>query len=106
MLSDPLWPFGLVTSTVTAPAAAGRVVAVMVVLLTTVVLMASVPPNVADAPATKFVPVMVTEVPPLSVPEEGETDTTVGAPLVTTGASNVAICMTQGPELPSGALAL
>ena len=105
-LRIPLWPFGLVTKTVTAPAVAGRVVAVMIVLLTKVTLLASVPPNVAAAPETKFVPVMVTEVPPLSEPDEGETDNTVGRLVVLTPASNVAICMTQFPDVLSGALAL
>jgi hypothetical protein len=106
LLSDALWSFGLVTNTVTAPAVAARVIAVMEVLLTTVTSLASVPPNVAAAPETKFVPVMVTKVPPLSEPDEGETDNTVGRLVVITPDSNVVICMTQFPEPLSGAVAL
>jgi hypothetical protein len=39
------------------------------------------PPIVTSAPATKFVPVMVTEVPPLVEPELGEIPVTVGGPV-------------------------
>jgi hypothetical protein len=50
----------------------------MVVLLTTTTLVAAVPPNVAVAPATKFVPVIVTAVPPAVEPLFGDTLLTVG----------------------------
>src|ERR1035441_5093136 len=56
------------TATVTAPAAWAGVVAVMVVLFTTVTPVAAVPPNVTVAPAAKFVPVIVTAVPPAGGP--------------------------------------
>src|SRR5262249_19806235 len=59
----PLCP-PTVTTTVTAPAACAGVVAVIVVLFTTTTLVAAVPPNVTVAPAAKFVPVIVTAVPP------------------------------------------
>jgi hypothetical protein len=48
------------------------------VLLTTVMLVATKDPNATLAPARKFVPVMVTEVPPLVVPVLGDTEVTVG----------------------------
>ena len=49
------------------------------VLLTTVTLVAAVPPRVTVAPARKPVPVMVTAVPPAVVPDVGEIELTVGA---------------------------
>ena len=74
----PLCPPELVTVTVAVPALPAGVVAVMVVLLTTVTLVAAVEPNVTVAPAAKFVPVMVTTVPP-------EVDPLFGLMLVTVG---------------------
>jgi hypothetical protein len=54
-------------------------VAVIVVLFTTTTLLAAAPPNVAVAPAAKFVPVIVTAVPPAADPLFGDTLVTVGA---------------------------
>jgi hypothetical protein len=51
---------------------------VIVVLFTTVTFVAAVPPNVTVAPAAKFVPVIVTAVPPAVVPLLGLTLLTVG----------------------------
>jgi hypothetical protein len=73
----PLCPF-IVTATATAPAACAGVVAVIVVLLLTTTLVAAVPPNVTVAPVAKFVPVIVTAVPPAVVPLFGLTLVTVG----------------------------
>jgi hypothetical protein len=64
--------------TVTAPALPAGVVAVMVVLFTTATFFAAVPPNVTVAPAPKFVPVIVTDVPPAVDPLFGDTLLTVG----------------------------
>jgi hypothetical protein len=55
------------------------VVAVIDVLFTTVAAVAAVPPTLTVAPAWNPVPVMVTAVPPLIVPEFGEMEVTVGA---------------------------
>ena len=66
------------TVTVTAPALPAGVVAVMLVLLTTTTFVAAVPPNVTVAPATKFVPVIVTAVPPAVDPLFGLTLLNVG----------------------------
>ena len=52
------------------------------VLLATAMPVAAVPSNVAVAADRKPVPVMVTGVPPLVVPDVGEIDVTVGAGLV------------------------
>jgi hypothetical protein len=49
----------------------------MVVLLTTVTLVAGVEPKVTAAPDWKFVPFIWTEVPPEIVPELGEMEATV-----------------------------
>jgi hypothetical protein len=90
----PLCVSGLVTVTVTAPAACAAVVAVMVVLFTTTTFVAPVPPRLAVAPFTKFVPLIVTAVPPATGPLFGFTPVTVGAGNKL-AALNVAICMTQ-----------
>ncbi len=63
----------------TAPAPCAGVVAVIVVLLTTLTFVAAVKPILTLAPATKPVPLIVTEVPPAVVPEFGEMPLTVGA---------------------------
>jgi hypothetical protein len=68
----------LVTVTVTGPALPAGVVAVIEVLLTTTTLVAAAPPNVTVAPDAKFVPVIVTAVPPDIEPVFGETLLTVG----------------------------
>jgi hypothetical protein len=68
----------LVTVTVTAPTLPGGVVAVIVVLFTTTAVVAAAPPNVTVAPAAKFVPVIVTAVPPATGPLFGATLVTVG----------------------------
>lgn len=54
----------VVTVTVTAPELPAGVVAVTLVLFTTTTFVAAALPNVTTAPAAKFVPVMVTAVPP------------------------------------------
>ena len=100
----PACPLGLVTVTVAAPALPAGVVAVIEVLLTTTTLVAAVPPNVTVAPLAKFVPVIVTAVPPDVGPLLGLTPLTVG-----TGpeaAEKVTICMTQGPAEVNVAVAL
>jgi hypothetical protein len=73
----PLCPF-TVTVTVTAPAVPAGVVAVIDVALTTVTFVAAVLPNVTVAPLAKFVPVIVTDVPPEASPLFGLTLVTVG----------------------------
>jgi hypothetical protein len=67
-----------VTVTVTAPTLPAGVVAVIDVLLTTTTFVAAALPNVTVAPATKFVPVIVTAVPPAVDPLFGLTLLTVG----------------------------
>jgi hypothetical protein len=51
---------------------------VMVVLLVTTTFVAAVPPNVTAAPVAKFVPVIVTAVPPAVPPLFGDTLLTAG----------------------------
>jgi hypothetical protein len=67
-----------VTVTVAAPALPAGVVAVIDVVLTTTTLVADILPNVTVAPAAKFVPVIVTAVPPAVVPLAGFMLLTVG----------------------------
>jgi len=100
----PLPPPVFVTVTVTAPALPAGVVAVIVVLFTTVTPVAAALPNVTVAPVAKFVPVIVTDVPPPVEPLFGLTPLTVGiGPVI---AENVAICITHGPDPVSVAVAL
>lgn len=73
----PVWPL-TVTFTVTVPAAFAGVVAVICVLLVTTTFVAAAVPNVTVAPDAKFVPLIVTAVPPAVVPLFGETLLTVG----------------------------
>src|SRR5207302_1722733 len=54
-------------------------VTVIEVAETTLTLVPAGPPKLTVAPVMKFVPVIVTEVPPLAGPEVGLTDDTVGA---------------------------
>src|ERR1700682_6419533 len=75
----PLCASALVTVTFTAPAACAGVLAVIVVLLTTLTPVAALPPTLTAAPAAKFVPVIVTAVPPVVGPDAGATPLTVGA---------------------------
>src|SRR5262245_37640301 len=74
----PGWVSGIVTTTSTAPAACAAVVAVIVVAFTTVTFVAAAPPSATVAPAAKFVPVMVTLVPPAAGPKVGAMADTVG----------------------------
>jgi hypothetical protein len=69
-------------------------VAVIVVLFTTATFVAAAAPNVTVAPAAKFVPVIVTAVPPAVDPLFGDTLLTVGdVPELPTGVRKATICM-------------
>ena len=77
-------PFGVVTTTSTAPAARAGVVTVTEVDVFPVIV-AAVPPNVTEVEPVRFVPLIVTLWPPAAGPLEGETFAMEGA--VPTGAS-------------------
>jgi hypothetical protein len=64
--------------TLADPAEPAGTVAVMVVALTTVKAVAAFPANFTDVAPVKFVPVIVTALPPADGPESGATDVTVG----------------------------
>jgi len=83
----PLCP-PIVTVTVTAPALPAGVVAVIVVLFTTVTPVAAALPNVTVAPAAKSRPVIVTAVPPATGPLFGDTPVIKGT-LLTVAERNV-----------------
>lgn len=70
------------TSTVAAPPVRPVVWAMMVVLVR-LVTVAFEPPMVTVAPAAKFVPVIVTSVPPLAEPELGVMAAIVGTEAAT-----------------------
>ena len=67
----------------------------MLVLFETTTFVAVALPNVTVAPEAKFVPVIVTSVPPPAAPELGDTLVTVGAGVDT--AENATICMIHWP---------
>ena len=72
-------PPGVVTATATAPAACAGVTAVNVVALTWVNEAAATPSKVTALTLVRFVPVIVTAVPPAVVPFVGDTVPSVGA---------------------------
>lgn len=73
-----LLPPGVVTTTLAVPAVPAGVVVVIVVAFTTVKLVTDTPPIVTAVASVRFVPVIVTEVPPAVVPEAGLMAVTVG----------------------------
>ena len=72
-------PEGVVTITFTAPADPEGVTAVIVVLLTTVTLVAAAPPRVTPVAPVKLVPVIVIDCAPAIGPAFGEIAVTVGS---------------------------
>ena len=78
----------------------------MEVLLTTTTLVAAVPPNDTVAPVAKFVPVIVTAVPPAVGPLFGDMPVTVGAVPPPEGVRKAINCMIHGFEGKTGAVAL
>ena len=73
-----LEPPTVVTVTSIVPAMCTGEVAVIVVMLTTVTDVAAVAPKLTPVAPVRFVPVIVTEVPPAVGPAFGLTDVTVG----------------------------
>ena len=65
-------PPPVVTIMPTAPALRAGVIQVIVVLFTTLIVVADNTPNVTDVAPVKFVPVIVTLVPPSILPDDGE----------------------------------
>ena len=82
LLPVALVPPGVVTVTSTVPAVPAGAVAVIWVALLTVTLVAAFEPKLTEAPLTKFVPVIVTMVPPVVGPAVGLMLVTVGAGVV------------------------
>jgi hypothetical protein len=76
-VSVPLDVFAFVTTTSTSPAACAGVVQKIFVELFTTTFVAATPPNVTVAPLSKFVPRIVTEVPPEVEPLVALIDVTV-----------------------------
>ena len=71
--NSPLGPPSVVIIIPTAPAVVrAGVIQVIVVLFTTLIVVAAIPPNVTDVAPVKFVPVIVTIVPPVVLPDDGE----------------------------------
>ena len=75
----PAWPSGFVTTTLRAPTVPAGVVAVSEVLETKLTPAAFAPPMETVAPETNPLPVIVTAVPPNSVPALATMLVTVGA---------------------------
>ena len=68
----PLVPYSVVTIMPIAPTLRAGVIQVIVVLFTTLIDVASIPPNVTDVTPIKDVPVIVAFVPPAVLPLNGE----------------------------------
>jgi hypothetical protein len=103
---------GLVTVTVTAPEVPAGVVAAICVALATTMLVAAEVPNVTVAPVAKFVPMIVTDVPPVVAPVFGEIALTVGGatyvnPLLRLPLCPLSVTVTATePALPAGVVAV
>ena len=67
-----LGPPPVVTIMSTAPALRAGVIQVIVVLFTTLIVVAAMPSNVTDVAPVKFVPVIVILVPPSVLPDGSE----------------------------------
>ncbi len=67
-----LGPPPVVTIMPTDPALRAGVIQVIVVLFTTLIVVAAKPSNVTDVAPVKFVPVIVTLVPPAVLPDDGK----------------------------------
>src|SRR6202163_4767953 len=84
----------------------------MVVLLTTTTFVAAVPPNVTVAPAAKFVPVIVTAVPPAVDPLFGDTPLITGRAMKMNPFVKLPLCFltvtvtVTAPALPAEVLAV
>ena len=74
----PLVPYSVVTIMPTAPILRAGVIQVIVVLFTTLIVVAAIPPNVTDVAPIKDVPVIVTLVPPSVLPDDGEMPVMLG----------------------------
>jgi hypothetical protein len=96
---------GLVTMIPTVPALSAGVTALICVELLTVTEVATTLPNATVAPAWKPMPVIVTDVPPVTGPELGETLLTVGGAANVKAAARVADCesglVTVIPTVPA-----
>ena len=73
------WPSAFVTTTALAPTVPAGANAVREVVSTKLTVDARLPPMATDAPAAKFVPVIVMLLPPMAGPEVGVTAVIVGA---------------------------
>ena len=73
-----LIPPPVVTIILTAPTLLVGVIQVIVVSLTTIILLATIRPNVTTLAPVKLVPVIVTKFPPSVVPDDGEILVTTG----------------------------
>jgi hypothetical protein len=74
-----LGPPPVVTIMPTAPSLGTvGVIQVIVVLFTTLIVVAAIPPNVTKVAPVKFVPVIVTLVPPVLIPDDGEMSVMLG----------------------------
>jgi hypothetical protein len=67
-----LVPYSVVTIIPIAPTLRAGVIQVIVVLFTTLIVVAAKPSNVTDVTPVKFVPVIVTLVPPSVLPLNGK----------------------------------
>ena len=105
-------PYGVVTATLTAPTVPAGVTTVTLVEETTTTLVAATPPTVTLVVPSRFVPVIVINVPPAVEPDVGETDeivggaTNVNAPLPIAFPTTVTTTTSARPAAPAGVTAV
>jgi hypothetical protein len=93
-------------ATVVLPGLPAGVVAVIWVAFTTTTLVPAFPAKLTVAPDAKFVPLIVTPVPPAVGPLLGETLVTVGGFVPLEGVRKATTCMIHWPDGLIGAVAL
>ena len=86
--NSPLGPSSVVTIMPTAPALRAGVIQVIVVLFTMLRDVTLIPSNVTDVAPVKFVPVIVTFVPPTMAPDDGEMPVIFGGVIIPTATPN------------------
>jgi hypothetical protein len=108
--NSPLGPSSVVTIMPTAPALRAGVIQVIVVLFTMLREVATIPSNLTDVAPVKFVPVIVTFVPPTMAPDDGEMLLIAGSVIIPTVTPNPEVEKMEVPlpvqTVPSGLVAI
>ena len=108
--NSPLGPSSVVTIMPTAPALRAGVIQVIVVLFTMLIDVAAIPSNVTRVAPVKFLPVIVTLVPPAVLPDDDEMPVIFGGVIIPTATPNPEVEKMEVPRpvhvVPSGLVAM